>query len=169
MATTPAICSRCALGDCTTCRGAVVDATGSTRACCCRHGARRPIARSTDPRTLGGSIIGGAPDEQGGALIDTRNAVLLGEVHVARVDNPSDGRAVLAVLLSGRVNQSPDPASVLFLCGGSQAAVLVAELVGLAARIGPEFEAEFRSELDQQFATEGLWPAVAPAGGGDGS
>lgn len=159
------ICSPCATGACSDCRGQV--ASGRvTKRCACRHGAAGAsvVARSSDPRGAGGSLIPAGPGE-GETLIDTSRAVLLEEVTVARVDQPSGAPPVLAALLEGRINRSADSASILYLMGGALAASIVAELLGLAARMGPDFEAEFRASLDQSLELAELWPSVAPAGG----
>lgn len=161
------VCSPCALGRCDDCPGRVHSGR-TTKRCACRHGAVRPLVRTSDPRGVGdGAIIGGGPHEQGTSLLDARHAVLVDQSTFAKVDNPSDGRTVIAMLLEGRVNQTPDRTSILYLLNGDGAAALVTELVGLAARMGPEFEADFRAALDRRMATEDLWPAV-PAGGADG-
>lgn len=104
---------------------------------------RRPIG---DPRKLGGGItdVAADPNARAGAIIDTRNAVLLDGVEVSLVDEaprpPATARApYLALELRGRVNRSSDRAEVLYLFDEDGAAAIISELVGLATRIGPEF------------------------------
>lgn len=86
-------------------------------------------------------IVGGAPHGRGDALVDVTGAVLLHEVHVVAVDAlGGDGATrALAMQLVGRVNKTPDTSSVLYLFEVDGAAAIVSELLGLAARIGPEF------------------------------
>lgn len=160
------VCSPCALGNCDDCPGRVHSGQ-ATKRCACRHGAARPLARTSDPRAVGPGAIISDDSRPGTALLDARHAVLVDESTVAKIDNPSDGRTVIAMLLEGRVNQTPDRTSILYLLNGDNAAALVTQLVGLAARMGPDFEAEFRASLDHRMATEDLWPSVAPAGGAD--
>lgn len=104
---------------------------------------KRPVG---DPRKLGGGItdVAGDPTAQGGAVIDTRNSVLLDGVEVALVDDvvrpPASSRPTyLAMELRGRVNRSSDRAEVLYLFDEDGAAAIISELIGLATRIGPEF------------------------------
>ncbi|ONK09480.1 hypothetical protein [Streptomyces sp. MP131-18] len=115
-----------------------------------------PAPAVTDPRGLGGSIVGpGGPHDRHGVIIDTDHAVLLNESHVAQVEVGRQG-PVLAMQLSGRINKSSDRASVLFLLNGDGAAALISELVALATRIGPEFAAALTARLahlDEQGAT----------------
>lgn len=97
-----------------------------------------------DPRKLGGGIVGGDdPYEEGGAVIDTRSAVLLENTQVAQIDNPSDGRTFVALELEGRINQSSDRARVLYLLNGDGAAALCSELIGLAGRSREPWAREF--------------------------
>lgn len=81
-----------------------------------------------------------------GALVDARNAILLDEVDVCLVDpNPGEpeehGR--VALTLAGRVNMRDERSSVLFMFGADGAAAIVTQLVGLAARAGDPYAAEF--------------------------
>lgn len=86
-------------------------------------------------------IIGGTPHGRGDALIDVEGAVLLREVHVAAVDalNQDGSSRALALQLVGRVNKSAETSSTLYLFDVDGAAAIVSELLGLAARVGPEF------------------------------
>lgn len=163
------VCVPCATGACADCVGRVVRGR-VTKRCACRHDTTPRLARTADPRALPGAIVGpGGPRDEGAVLIDTRHAVLVDHSTVAVVDNPSDGRHLMAVLLEGKINRTEDRSAVLHLINGDGAAALVSQIVGLAARIGPAFEAEFRASLDARMAAEDLWPAVVPAGPADGS
>lgn len=110
-----------------------------------REHARRP---GEDTTRLPGSIVdvAGDPHAHGGALVDARNAILLDEVDVCLVDpNPGEpeehGR--VALTLAGRVNMRDERSSVLFMFGADGAAAIVTQLVGLAARAGDPYAAEF--------------------------
>lgn len=151
------VCIACASGQCRSCARSVVRGR-LTKPCSCSHGGGKLVARTTDPRVAGGSIIG--PDADGGVLLDTRNAVVLDASTVSAAGNPSDGYTVAALFLEGKLNRRPDRAAVLFLTDAAGAAQLVAQLVGLAARMGVDFETEFRQALDAQMDAAGLWPAV---------
>lgn len=106
---------------------------------------------SDNPRRLGGNIAGpGGPHDRGAVVIDTRNAVLLEATDVAMVDNRSDGRRIAALLLSGRVNRSPDATSVLYLLNADGAAAIVSEIIALAGREGGEWAAEFQTALTER-------------------
>jgi hypothetical protein len=86
-------------------------------------------------------ITGGTPHGQGDALVNTEGAVLLEDVTVVVVGTANAfgaGRA-LAMELGGRVNKSTDRSSTLYLFDEEGAAVIVSELLGLAARISPTF------------------------------
>lgn len=109
--------------------------------------------RFGDPRKLGGGIAGpGGPFDEGENLIDTRNSVLLDSVDVAMVDNPSDGRQFASLLLSGRVNRSPERTSVLYLFDADGAAAIVTELVALAGRKGGQYATDFQRFVEFRFA-----------------
>lgn len=158
------VCVACAVGDCDSCHGQVQ--RGSVvRDCSCRHG-EPMIVRTGGYGHAGGTLTRHA---DGRIVLDTRNAVLLDTVTSAEAANPSDGRTVAALFLEGRLNLSGNAAAILYLLGPGDLALLVAEAAGLAARIGPDFEARFRSALDERIDAAGLWPAVVPAGRSDGS
>lgn len=95
-----------------------------------------------DPRELGGDIIGGTPQGQGDALVDTTRAVLLDGSSVVQMTNPSDGREIIGLMLEGRLNRQTERARVLFLLEPDGAAAVVSELVALARR-GNDKGAEF--------------------------
>jgi hypothetical protein len=90
----------------------------------------------TDPRDLGGDIAGpGGPHDHGQVVIDTRRAILMDGLEVAKVDNPSDGRELVAVLIEGKINQSPDRAKVMVLGNLDMLASFITEAHGLARRM----------------------------------
>lgn len=86
-------------------------------------------------------IVGGTPYGRGDALVNVSGAVLLRDVSVVTVDAvDSTGAArILAMQLGGRVNKTENTASTMYLFDVDGAAAIVSELLGLAARIGPEF------------------------------
>lgn len=101
----------------------------------------------TDPRVPGGSIIGpGGPHDRHAVILDTDHAVLLDDLTVTQVE--TSGRdVILAMQLSGRINKTPDRATMLVLLSGDGAAALITELTALATRIGPEFASAFHDRL----------------------
>lgn len=89
---------------------------------------------SSDPRALGGGIVGpGDPHEHGGVVVDTRRAVLLDAVMVSTVDDSGDAVRA-AVQIEGRVNRSHDRVSLLILADAEGLAVLTSQLFGLVTR-----------------------------------
>lgn len=95
---------------------------------------------SGDPRKTGGNIAGpGGPHDRNSVIVDTSNAVLLDGTTVSLVQTKSSATPVLALLLEGRINQTPDRARNLYLMDGDGAAAIVSELVALAYRTGPHF------------------------------
>jgi hypothetical protein len=94
---------------------------------------------SGDPRKSGGDIAGpGGPHDRNAVLLDTTNAVLLDASDVCLMET-TGGSVVLAMLLEGRINKTPERARNLYLMNEDGAAALVSELIALAHRIGPEF------------------------------
>lgn len=84
--------------------------------------------RSTDPRKIPGSMAGpGGPHDRGGVVLDTRNAVLLDSIDVSTLDpdRGARGQSGLALVLGGRINQTKDRASVLFIFGTDGAAGII--------------------------------------------
>lgn len=158
------VCVPCAVGDCADCQVNITRGRVSGK-CSCRHGADRPavVRSSTDPRKAGGRIISTGDD----ALLDTRRAVIVDGAEVCKVGNPSDGSAFMALFLEGRLNRTTERAAILHLLGPDGAAALVSQLIGLAARMGPAFEGEFRAALDARIDVADLWPSVVPTGRGD--
>lgn len=92
---------------------------------------------STDPRDIPGAIEGpGGPHDQGGVVVDARNALILESVDVSTVDPDRGGRgqSAIAMSLHGRINQTQDRANVLILFGTDGAAAIVTELMALMGR-----------------------------------
>lgn len=109
---------------------------------------------SGDPRKSGGDIVSlGGPQDRHGVILDDRNAVLLDHSTVTLVETRS-GSPVLAVLLEGRINKSPDRARNLYLMNEDGAAAIVTELMALANRIGPEFEERFTARIQHLIDTD---------------
>lgn len=116
---------------------------------------------ATDPRSLKGAIAGpGGPHDRHSVVLDTTHAVLLDHVEVCKVEPSRDGvrqEPVVAMLLSGRVNRSPDRAEVLFLFDIDGAAGIVTELLALAGRMDAvELAATIRDRLDRLDAEDVL-------------
>lgn len=94
---------------------------------------KRRIKGSSDPRKLGGKIIGpGGPHDIGGVILDTRNAIILEHTEVSTLD--SSNQSVIAMVLSGRINRTQDRAEVMFLFGSDGLAAIVTELMALMGR-----------------------------------
>lgn len=111
---------------------------------------------TTDPRALGGNIVGpGGPRDRHGVIIDDTRAVLLEEIETALVETGGQD-IVLALMLRGRINKAKatDRANALFLMDGNGAAALVADLVALARRISPDF-AQALVQQSARLAAEG--------------
>lgn len=89
-----------------------------------------------DPRKIRGSMAGpGGPHDQGGVVLDARNAVILETVDVSTIDpERGGGQSALAMVLGGRINQTKDRVSVLFLAGTGGVAAIVTELIALMGR-----------------------------------
>lgn len=121
----------------------------------------------TDPRDLRGSIAGpGGPHDRHGVALDTTRAVLLDGVEVCAVE-PAGGSpaGMIALLLSGRVNQTRGRADVLYLFDVDGAAAIVTELLALAHRMDARgLAGVIRQRLAQLDAEGGLVnPLVDPA------
>jgi hypothetical protein len=95
----------------------------------------------------------GGPHDRGAVIVDARNAILMDSVGVSTVDSEGgDPRPVAIVLeLSGRINQTQDRASVLFIFGSDGAAAIITELLGLYGRGG--LDAELLSDLTERLNT----------------
>ncbi|MFJ2477094.1 hypothetical protein ACIOWI_29670 [Streptomyces sp. NPDC087659] len=110
---------------------------------------------SGDPRKSGGGIAGpGGPHDANAVIIDTTDSVLLDGATVSLMGAPGRPNPILAVLLEGRINKTRDRARNLYLMNEDGAAAIVSQVLALAGRMGPEFEARFHERV-QQLATEG--------------
>jgi hypothetical protein len=78
----------------------------------------------------------GGPHDIGGVVLDARNAVILETVDVSTIDSEHGGRgqSALAMVLGGRINQTRERVSVLFIFGSDGAAAVVTELMALYSR-----------------------------------
>ena len=113
---------------------------------------RRKPVHSSDPRRLPGDIAGpGGPHDVGGVIVDTRRAILLEECVVSTVDElgARGQQSALAMLLSGRINQTQDRARVLFLFGTDGAAAIITELMALFGRAGVDTE-QLMADVDER-------------------
>lgn len=111
---------------------------------------------STDPRRIPGSMSGpGGPHDIGGIVLDARHAVLLETVDVSTIDPDHGGRgqSAIALVLGGRINQTKDRASVLFLFGTDGAAAIITELVGLLGRATGIDGGQLMADLLERAAT----------------
>ena len=105
---------------------------------------------STDPRKLGGGIVGpGGPYDENAVLVDTRNAVILEGTEVAIVGAVRKGvldeKPIMSLVMLGRINKTDERVQVLYLMNHDGAAALVTELIGLAARAG--WGEEFKDDV----------------------
>ncbi|MER7815627.1 hypothetical protein [Streptomyces sp. NPDC096153] len=109
---------------------------------------------SGDPRKSGGDIAGpGGPNDANAVVIDTTDSVLLDSSPVSLLETGRVGEPpILAVLLEGRINRTPDRARNLYLMNEDGAAALVSELLGLAHRIGPEFGERLMARVQKMLA-----------------
>lgn len=117
---------------------------------------RKKTGRRTsgDPRKTGGDIAGpGGPHDRNSVILDSTNAVLLDHSNVCLMET-TGGSVVLAMLLEGRINKTPDRARNLYLLNEDGAAALVTELMALAHRIGPEFGERFTKRLQHLIDTK---------------
>jgi hypothetical protein len=87
-----------------------------------------------DPREMGGDIAGpGGPFDQGGVVVDTRHAILVDRLDVARIDDWNNADAY-ALLVEGRINRSTDRAKVMLTGDLDCLASFVTEIHGVAQR-----------------------------------
>jgi hypothetical protein len=86
-------------------------------------------------------ILGGSAFGRSDALIDTTDAILLDETHVAVLGSMSmtGVETVIALELEGRVNRTTDRHDVLYLLNADGAAGIISELLGVAGRADPAF------------------------------
>lgn len=97
---------------------------------------------NTDPRRLGGSIIGDTdPNSQSSVVLDLTDCVLLEETTVCMVDTVRRGilqQQAIYLTMAGRVNNTPDQVQVGYLFDSDGAAALISQLLSLAYRFGAE-------------------------------
>jgi hypothetical protein len=110
-----------------------------------------PHESSSDPRRLGGEISGpGDPFERGGVVVDTRRALLLEQTVVSTVDDQAQPTA--AIMLTGRINRTPERVTLLVLVNGDGLAALATEIIGLTLRESGPLAAEFRAAFEARMA-----------------
>jgi hypothetical protein len=123
-----------------------------------REHAERP---GDDPRAAAssGSIMDVAQDPKasGGALLDTRSAVLLEGIDVVLIDTKAEDPVAMMMTLSGRINYVADRVEHTYIYGPDGAAGMVSELVGLASRASgsdqlhaQRFATTFQADLDRR-------------------
>jgi len=117
--------------------------------------------KPNDPRKIPGGMAGpGGPHDRSGVILDARHAVIMETVDVSTIDPEAGGRgqAAIALVLGGRINQTKDRASVLFIFGTDGAAAILTELLALLGRssgIDPsQLMADITDRLDK-LRTEG--------------
>ena len=110
-----------------------------------------------DPRNIPGSMSGpGGPHDIGGVVLDTRNAVLMETVSVSTIDPDRGARgqaSAITLVLGGRINQTKERVSVLFIFGTDGAAAIITELVGLLGRSGNVDGPQLMADLLERAAT----------------
>jgi hypothetical protein len=111
---------------------------------------REHAERLHDESRSGGDSVGGSPYGRGDSVLDMRGAVLLDYNEVVLVDSKRDEPPAVALLLEGRVNYEKRRVKQMYVFGTDGAAALVTQLVGLAARAGGEFAAEFKQAFDER-------------------
>jgi hypothetical protein len=98
------------------------------------------IDHVTDPRKLGGAIAGpGGPFDFGENVIDASQALIVDTQDIAKVDPEQGARGqeeVFVVMFSGRINQTPDRASVMLMGDTDFLAATITEMHGVAERAG---------------------------------
>lgn len=90
----------------------------------------------------------GGPNDQAGVIVNTRDAVRLHDVAVASISRPDE--RLIALMLSGFVNDGGEPSRAMFLLNGDGAATVVSQIIGLVRRAGGEIEAEFDKGMDER-------------------
>lgn len=116
-----------------------------------RRVAGLPQQHTTDPRTLPASIVDPLSDPfaRGSVVVDTSRGIMLEELHVSTVDDVDGAVRSFAMIVSGRINQTPEFARVLVLMPLDGMAAIVSELFALSERAGrfPELMALVRDRL----------------------
>ena len=114
---------------------------------------------ATDPRTLGGSIAGpGGPRDRNSVVVGMSRAVLFDNMTVCQIEASTPVTdPMIAMVLSGRINQTVDRAEVLFLFDLDGAAAIVTELLALAMRMDDvELAALINSRLNRLSADDAI-------------
>lgn len=97
---------------------------------------------NTDPRKLGGDIVGpGGPKDTGAVLLDMTDCILLGDIAVSTVDAVKDDQRsgpLVYMTMSGRINKKNEDAQVGFVFDTDGAAAIITELLALTTRFGTE-------------------------------
>lgn len=120
---------------------------------------RRKPRHHTDPRRIPGQIVDATddPHARGSVVVDARHAILLDDMSVSTIDPDHGARgqeSAIAMQLNGRINQTTDRASVLFVFGTDGAAAIITELMALFGRSGVDHEALF-ADIGQRLAKLG--------------
>jgi hypothetical protein len=92
-----------------------------------------------DPRELGAAMAGpGGPFDMGGVVIDASRALIVDYQDIAKIDpeQGARGQEAFACTFSGRINQTPDRASVMLLGDIDFMAATITEMHGVAERAG---------------------------------
>lgn len=96
----------------------------------------------TDPRRIGGEIVGpGGSRDHGAVVVDTTDCVLLDDMIACPVDQVRMGELAgqaIYMTLGGRINRRQEHAKVGYLFGPDGAAAIITELLALADRCGAE-------------------------------
>lgn len=140
---------------------------------------RREPGGLSDPRRLGGDIVGGDPHGRNTSVIDPRDCVLLDDVSVCAVEGRASGIQVgdlVFMVLSGRVNRGAvgDRARIGFLFDADGVAAIVSELLALADRgggldalVGRLTDLDQGGNVDLRRVQEAVGRAVARGEGDD--
>ena len=110
---------------------------------------------TTDPRRVQGGMSGpGGPHDRGGVVLDARNAVILETLDVSTIDPEAGARGqhAVAMVMGGRINQTKERVSVLFIFGTDGAASIVTELIALYGRATGDaalFVADVKERMDK--------------------
>lgn len=97
------------------------------------------IEHVKDPRELGGALAGpGGAFDWGQTVIDASRAILVDDQEIAKVDPKSagDNDETFACIYSGRINRTPDRASVMLLGDMDFMAATITEMHHVAKRAG---------------------------------
>lgn len=107
----------------------------------------------SDSAEHAGAVVGGSPHGRGDALLDTRGAVLLDYNEVVLVDREPDKADVppsVMLVMAGRVNFDTRRSQTAYLMGTDGAAAIATQLIGLAARAGGDYAANFHADFERR-------------------